>query len=104
MSRRADRSALERRRALVAALIALAVGGCGETSDAEATRSAARRACRGPPRGSPRQLMRSWCPEAVAGARRRLTEARARGCVRHAWDVWLRELRRNGYDPTRVGR
>ena len=50
------------------------------------------------------QLMRSWCPQAVAGGGRRLTEAQARDCLRRAWDAWLRELRQNGYDPTRVGR
>ncbi len=50
------------------------------------------------------QLMRSWCPHAVAGGGRGLTEAQARGCLRQAWDAWLRELRRNGYDPNRVRR
>ena len=100
MSPRADRSAPRRRRAP----IALALGGCGGTPDAvgRAVSSAARvstAAIR-----LFQNLMRSWCPKAVAGGGRRLTEAQARGCLRHAWDTWLRELRRDGYDPTRVGR
>ena len=49
------------------------------------------------------QLMRSWCPQAIAGGARRPTEAQARGCLRQVWDAWLRELRRNDHDPGRVG-
>jgi len=41
------------------------------------------------------QLMRSWCPRAIARRGRRLTEAQARGCLQRAWGGWLQELPRN---------
>jgi hypothetical protein len=100
MSLHADRSAPARRCACLAALVALAVGGCGGTSDALGGAAGASAATT----QLSRQLMRSWCPQAVAGGGRRLTEAQARDCLHRAWDAWLRELRRNGYDPTRVER
>jgi hypothetical protein len=104
MSLHVDRSAPARRCAWLAALVALAVGGCGGTSDAlsRAVRRAARAS--GAATQLSRQLMRSWCPQAVADGGRRLTEAQARGCLHRAWDAWLREPRRNGYDSTRVRR
>jgi hypothetical protein len=104
MSLEADRPAPERRRALVAALVALAVGGCGGTSGAlsRVVNGAARAS--GATTQLSRQLMRSWCPHAVAGGGRRLTEVQARDCLHRAWATGLREPRRNGYDPTRVGR
>jgi hypothetical protein len=90
------------KRALAAALIAVTLAGCGGTSDALSHAvSAAARASNAATRLSP-QLMRSWCPQAVAGGGRRLTDAQARGCLQRAWDGWLRELRRNRYDPSRV--
>lgn len=92
------------KRASAAALIALTLAGCGGTSDALSHAvSGAAGASKAATRLS-QQLMRSWCPQAVADGGRRLTNAQARGCLRHAWDAWLRELRRDGYDPTRVGR
>jgi hypothetical protein len=92
------------RRLWVAALIALTLAGCGAASDplSHAIGGAAQ-AARATTRFS-QQLMRSWCPPAVAAAGRRLTEAQARECLRQAWGAWLHELRRNGYDPSRVGR
>jgi hypothetical protein len=50
------------------------------------------------------QLVRSWCARAARATRRPLTYAQARGCLRQAWNAWRLELRRNGYDPSRVGR
>jgi hypothetical protein len=89
--------------ALVAALIALAVGGCGGTTDAlrQAVSGAARAS--GATTHLSEQLMRSWCPQAIADGGRRLTQAQARRCLQHAWDAWLGELRRDGYDPSQVG-
>ena len=103
MSLRADRPAPERRRAWLAALVALAIGGYG-TSDtlSRAVGGAARTS--GATTRLSRQLMRSWCPKGVADGGRRLTAAQSRDCLHRAWDAWLRELRRNGYDPTRVRR
>jgi len=97
-------SPLALKRVSAAALITLAVGGCGGTSDAlsQAVSGAARAS--GATTRLSQQLMRSWCPPAVASGARRLTEAQARGCLQRAWDAWLRDLRRNGYDPSRVGR
>jgi hypothetical protein len=91
------------RRLWAAALITLTLAGCGATSDPLSHAiSGAAQAARETTRLS-QQLMRSWCPPAAA-AGRRLTEAQARECLRQAWAAWLRELRRNGYDPSRVGR
>ena len=105
MSPPADRSTREpRRRVWAAALIALTLAGCGATSDPLSHAvSGAAQAARDTTRFS-QQLMRSWCPPAAAAGGRRLTQAQARGCLRQAWDAWLHELRRNGYDPSRVGR
>ena len=104
MTRRADRPAAGRKGALVAALVALAVGGCDGTSDAASRAvSSAARVSTAVTRLS-ENVTRSWCPEAVAGGGRLLTEAHALGCLRHAWDTWLRELRRDGSDPTRLAR
>jgi hypothetical protein len=106
MSRPADPSTREHRhhRPWAAALIALTVAGCGGTSAAVSqTISGAARASGAATRLS-QQLMRSWCPQAVADGGRRLTEAQARRCLQQALDAWLRELRRNGYDPSQVGR
>jgi hypothetical protein len=78
MSLQADRPARERRCWWLAALVALAVGGCGGTSDA--LNGAARAS--GATTQLSRQLMRSWCPQAVAAGGRRLTEAQARdACI-----------------------
>jgi hypothetical protein len=48
--------------------------------------------------------MRWWCPQAVADGGRELTETQARRCLQRARDAWLRERRRNGYDPRQIGR
>jgi hypothetical protein len=104
MSLHADRSAPARRCGWLAALVALAVGGCGGTSGALSRAVSGAAGASGAATQLSRQLMRSWCPQAVADAGRRLTEAQARDCLHRAWDTWLRELRRNGYDPTRVRR
>jgi hypothetical protein len=92
------------KRVSAAELIVLTLAGCGGTSDAlsHAVDGAAR-ASKASTRLS-EQLMRPWCPQAVAGGGRRLTEAQARGCLQQAWDGWLRELRRTSYDPSRVRR
>jgi hypothetical protein len=103
MSLEADRPAPERRRALVAALVALAVGGCGGTSGALSRVVSGAARASGATTQLSRQLMRLWCPQAVAGGGRRLTEVQARDCLQRVWDAWLRELRQSGYDPTRVG-
>jgi len=105
MSQPADPSTREhrRRRPWAAALIALTMAGCGTSDALSHAVSGAARASGAATRLS-QQLMRSWCPQAVAGGGRHLTEAQARGCLRQAWDAWLHELRRNGYDPSRVGR
>ena len=89
---------------MVAALVALAVGGCGGTSDAVSHAVSGAAHVSGATTRLSQNLMRSWCPQAVAGGGCRLTEAHARDCLRHAWEVWLRELRRTRYHPTRVGR
>jgi hypothetical protein len=91
-------------RAAAAALTALTLAGCGGAPDAlsHAVNGAAQ-ASRAATRLS-EQLMRSSCPQALAGGGRHLTEAQAHGCLQQAWDGWLHELRRNGYDPNRVGR
>ncbi len=48
------------------------------------------------------QLVRSWCPQALTDGGRELSQAQARGCLARAWQDWLRELRRSGYDPLQV--
>jgi len=104
MSLQPDRPAPARRRVWLAALVALAVGGCGGTSDAlsRAVSGAARAS--GAATQLSQNVMRAWCPQAVADGGRRLTEAQARDCLHRAWDAWLHELRQTGYDPTRVRR
>ena len=106
MSRPADSSTREHRhrRPWAAALIALTLAGCGGTSAAVSHAVSDAAGASGAATRLSVQLMRSWCPHAVAGRGRGLTEAQARGCLRQAWDAWLRELRRNGYDPNRVRR
>jgi hypothetical protein len=48
--------------------------------------------------------MRSWCPAAVASdGGRQLSRQQAQDCLRRAWNGWLSELRRNGYDANEVG-
>lgn len=53
--------------------------------------------------GQSQQLMGSWCPRAVAAGGRKLTKGSARACLQRAWQDWLSELRRNGYEPGKVG-
>ena len=92
------------RGAVACVLIVLALAGCGSPSaEVSHALSAAAHASRAVTRLSHR-LMRSWCPEAVAQSGRELTPAQAHGCLQRAWSDWLRELRRNGYDPAQAGR
>ena len=96
---------LRRRRCgWVGVLAALALGGCGAPSlgDVHEAVGGAAHAAQAVTQLS-QQLMRSWCPQAVAEGGRKLTEGQARGCLQRAWQDWLRELRRNGYDPGKVG-
>ena len=96
MLRALDRRA---RGAVAGVLIVLALAGCGSPSaEISHALSAPAHASRAVTRLSHR-LMRSWCPEAVAQSGRELTPAQAHGCLQRAWSDWLRELRRNGYDP-----
>ena len=92
------------RRMLGAVLAAAALGGCGVSATGTSTRRWGTRPVR---RKRVTQLsehaMRSWCPAAVAGDGRQLTQAQARDCLRRAWNGWLGELERNGYDPNKVG-
>jgi hypothetical protein len=91
------------RRASATALVALISAGCGSSDALNHAVSGAAGASKAAT-GLSQQLMQSWCPQAVADGGHRLTEAQARDCVQRAWDGWLHALRRNGYDPSRVGR
>jgi hypothetical protein len=105
MSRPADPSTREHhRRPSAVAPIALTLAGYGGTPAAVShALSAAAGASRAATRLS-QQLMRSSCPQAIAEGGRRLTEEQTRECLRQAWNTPLHEVRRNGYDPSRVGR
>jgi len=48
------------------------------------------------------KTMRSWCPAAVTDGGRNLTRGQARACLRRAWNGWLTELKRDGYNPYQV--
>jgi hypothetical protein len=50
------------------------------------------------------ELARQWCPQAVRQHGRALTPRRARACLARAQRAWLRELRREDYDPDQMGR
>jgi len=92
------------RGALVGVLAALALAGCGTpASELSHALGVAARASQAASSLS-RRLLDGWCPHALAGDGRDLTETQARACLRRAWQGWLRELRRDGYNPSRVGR
>lgn len=98
-------SPLALKRASAAALIALTLAGCRGTSDALSHAvSGAARVSKATTRLSQQLMRSSWCPQAVADGGRRMTAAQAHACLQRAWDGWLRELRRNGYDPSQVRR
>jgi hypothetical protein len=96
---RAQRSA-----ALWLVLLAVAIGGCGTSTSSEVNQAVgeADHVARAVTQLS-EKAMRSWCPAAVAADGRRLTQTQARECLRRAWNRWLGELKRNGYDPNNVG-
>jgi hypothetical protein len=87
MSPPANRLAFKR--ASAAALVALILAGCGGSDPLSHAVSGAAGASKAAT-GLSQQLMQSWCPQAVAGGGRRLTQAQARGCLERAWDGWLR--------------
>jgi hypothetical protein len=91
------------RRTLGAVLAAVALGGCGASGSGDVNQAVgdAARAAQAVTQLS-KQAMRSWCPAAVAGDGRQLTQAQARDCLRRAWNGWLGELERNGYDPREI--
>ena len=80
MSRPTDPSTSEhrRRRPWAVALIALTLAGCGGPSAAVRHALDGAASASGAATRFSQQLMRSWCPQAVAGGGRRLTEAQAR--------------------------
>ena len=92
-----------RSRTLGALLAAAALSGCGVSgsSDVHQAASDAAHAAQTVTQLS-QKAMRSWYPAAVAGNGRQLSQAQARDCLRRAWNEWLGELKRNGYDPNKV--
>lgn len=91
------------RRTLGAVLAAAALGGCGASGSGDVKQAVgdAARAAQAVTQLS-QTAVRSWCPAAVAGNGRQLTQAQARDCLRRAWNGWLGELKRNGYDPRKI--
>jgi hypothetical protein len=96
--------ARKRGAALGVVLVALALGGCGTSTSSEVSQAVgdAAHVAHAVTQLS-EKAMRSWCPAAVAGDGRELTQTQARRCLRRAWNGWLGELKRNGYDPNKVG-
>ena len=94
-----------RGRTLGAVLVAAALGGCGVSTSSDVNQAVgdAAHAAQAVTQLS-EKAMRSWCPAAVAGDGRGLSQAQARDCLRRAWNGWLGELKRNGYDPSKVAR
>jgi type IV pilus biogenesis protein CpaD/CtpE len=85
--------------ALLATAAALAAAGCASSSaEIGQAVSAATRAAHAVTQLSENAL-RSWCPQAVAAGGSDLTQAEARGCLQRAWDGWMNELKRHGYNP-----
>ena len=84
-------------------VVALALGGCGASTSSEVNQVVGEtaRVAHAVTQLS-ENAMRSWCPAAVADDGQRLTQVEARECLRRAWNGWLRELKRNGYDPNKV--
>ena len=85
------------------ALISAGCGGGGSAPDVRKVVDDSARAAAVATRLSD-ELARQWCPHAVRHHGRALTPRRARACLARAHRAWLRELRREGYDPYRVGR
>ena len=85
---------------VAALLAAVALAGCGGSTANQAVSDAAHVA-HVVTQLSKRQ-MRSWCPRSVADGGRALSQAEARECLRRAWNGWLSELRRDGYDPRKI--
>jgi hypothetical protein len=90
-------------RTLGAMLAAAALGGCGPPGSGDVNQAVgdAARAAQAVTQLS-QKAVRSWCPAAVAGDGRQLTQAQARDCLRRAWNGWLGELKRNGYDARAI--
>ena len=93
-----------RRLALTLAVLAVMAAGCGGSSPPrevgrvvdESARSAATAT------QLSRELIHRWCPRALHHRTHGLTQRQARRCLQRARTTWLRELRRNGYDPKQV--
>ena len=84
-------------------LVALALGGCGTSTSSEVNQAVGEAAhVAHAVTQLSENAMRSWCRAAVAHSGRRLTQAQASDCLRRAWNGWLGELKRNGYDPNKV--
>jgi hypothetical protein len=105
--RRHDRATRRLRRAVavggVLVTLAPALAGCGapDRSDIPPVVGGAAHVAHAIT-GLSRQLMRSWCPQASANGGPGLNEEQARACLRRAWQSWLRQLQRNGYDPRQI--
>jgi hypothetical protein len=89
--------------ALLATAVALAAAGCAGSYSADINQavSAATHAAHAVTQLS-ENAVRSWCPQAVAAGGGELTQAEARGCLQRAWEGWMNELKRNGYNPQQV--
>lgn len=89
-------------RMIGAALVIAVLAGCGVSgNDANQAVGAAAKAAQGATRLS-EHAMRSWCPAAVDAGGRQLTQAQARACLQRAWNGWLNELKRNGFNPRQM--
>ena len=85
-------------------LVAVALGGCSASTSSEVNQVVGDTAhVAHAVTQLSEKAMRSWCPAAVGDDGQRLTQAQARECLRRAWNGWLGELKRNGYDPNKVG-
>lgn len=90
--------------ALGLVLAALALGACGTSTSSEVNQAVGEAAhVAHAVTQLSEKAMRSWCLAAVADDGRRLTQTQARECLHRAWNGWLGELKRNGYDPNKVG-
>ena len=88
--------------ALGVVLAVVALAGCGVSgSDVNQAVGGAAHAAQAVTHLS-EKAMRSWCPAAVADDGRQLSQGQARDCLQRAWNGWLNELKRNGYDPRRI--
>ena len=87
----------ERTLAVMCAVLAV-VPECGGTGGADRAVSNAGKAAREMTDVS-QQLMRAWCPQALAGGGRDLTGGQARACLQRAKNAYLHDLRAGGYNP-----